>query len=342
MKILVHSYVFAPSIGGIERVSEVLCRQFFKLGHTVTLVTQTAANNAHSESDYPFNILRNPTRKQWIHLARHHDVLWQNNISLPGLLLSRPFMPSVITMQTWLGNHPEARNWNVVIKRQCHRLGRGVAISSAIAARMPGRPAIIPNPFDADSFQEQADKPEVNPRQLLFVGRLVSDKGVDLLLEAMTLIPPATRPTLTVVGDGPERPQLEAQAMRTLQPHEVAFLGALEGEQLHAQFHRHAIMVIPSRWPEPFGVVALEAIASGCMVVATKHGGLPEAVGPCGLLVPPNDPNEFARALERINKDPSIVSRCQEKAPEHLKQFEAAHIAELYLDQFKLAMGGVH
>jgi len=342
MNILIHSYVFAPSIGGIERVSEVLCRQFASLGHRVTLVTQTTANTDQPTGDYPFKIFRNPTWRQWIQLARQNDVLWQNNISLPGLLLSRSFLPAVITMQTWLGNHPEARNWKISVKRQCHRLGAGVAISSAIAATMPGTPTIIPNPFDADSFQENPQRTEIAQRQLLFVGRLVSDKGVDLLLEALALMPLATRPSLTVVGDGPERSRLQAQAKRTLQPNQVTFLGTLEGQQLQAQYHRHAIVVIPSRWPEPFGVVALEAIASGCLVVAAKHGGLSEAVGPCGLLVPPNNAPELAKALERISDDPTIVSRCQTKAPEHLKQFMASNIAQKYLDQFNLAVGGAN
>lgn len=344
MNILVHSYVFWPSMGGIERVSEVLCEQFSQMGHQVTLVTQSINQTQTPAHRFNFDIVRQPNVVQLMRLARQHHVLWQNNISLPMLLASRPFIPCVITMQTWLGNRPDASDWKTRLKRQAYRLGHGVAISQAIAVGMPGQTNVIPNPFDGNAFRLPAQTMSItndhpsNPK-LLYVGRLVSDKGVDLLIDALALMPADSRPGLTIVGDGPELERLRKQAAEMLHPDEVTFLGALHGPQLVEQYQRHALIVIPSRWPEPFGVVALEAIASGCVCVAANHGGLPEAVGPCGLLFEPGNVQSLADAIRKALQEPGIQRRCRDLAPSHLDQFTSERVALAYLTLFEEVVG---
>ena len=75
-------------------------------------------------------------------------------------------------------------------------------------------------------------------------------------------------------------------------------------------FARAAVVVVPSTWPEPFGMVALEAMRAGCAVVGSAHGGLPEIVvaGETGLLAPPGDAVALTAALERLLADPATTA----------------------------------
>ena len=90
-------------------------------------------------------------------------------------------------------------------------------------------------------------------------------------------------------------------------------------------------MVIPSRWAEPFGVVALEGIACGCVVVGSEAGGLKEAIGPCGITFANGSERALADALKRILLDQALEDSFRRAAPEHLAKFNAHEIAQEYL-----------
>jgi glycosyltransferase involved in cell wall biosynthesis len=135
---------------------------------------------------------------------------------------------------------------------------------------------------------------------LLTIGALVHRKGLDVLLDALAgLGRDGLRPLLWVAGDGPEHASLAAQVVRLGLLEQVRFLGRRDdiGDLLAAA----DLFVMPSR-DEGLGVAALEAMAAGRPVVATRVGGLQEAVidGRTGLLVPPDDPNALATALARL------------------------------------------
>src|SRR5207248_5895588 len=155
-----------------------------------------------------------------------------------------------------------------------------------------------------------------------------------LLLDALKLV--TAKPRLTIVGDGPERAALEKQASQ-LQS-QVEFAGAQHGEQLADSLRQHHILVVPSLWQEPFGIVALEGIACGCVVIGSAGGGLSEAIGPCGVTFPNGDARALAKAIARLLADPDECARLRQAAPTHLARFTPRHIAEIYLD----AMGKTH
>ena len=98
--------------------------------------------------------------------------------------------------------------WQHRLKRFVLRHATSFAISRAVAEQLPGPSIQVGNPYDDKVFKN--NPPEPRTKELIFVGRLVSDKGADLLLEAMALLEP--RPRLTIAGDGPERASLEKQA----------------------------------------------------------------------------------------------------------------------------------
>ncbi|HEY2737883.1 MAG TPA: glycosyltransferase, partial [Thermoanaerobaculia bacterium] len=204
----------------------------------------------------------------------------------------------------------------------------------AIAADLDTPSVVISNPYRDELFHEIPGSERT--RDLAFVGRLVSDKGVDLLLDAMALLAGrGLRPSLSIIGDGPERPALEAQARRLGLADQVAFLGIRKGSELTGILNHHRILVVPSRYNEPFGIVALEGIACGCVVVASAGGGLPEAVGPCGLTFPNGDTEALANELEHLLRDPETSRSLLLHASDHLALHRAGTIASAYLSVFE-------
>jgi glycosyltransferase involved in cell wall biosynthesis len=324
MKILLGSHHFFPSTGGIETVSNLLAREFVERGHDVRIVTQTPGNG-----DFSFAVIRRPGMFELIRQMRWCDVFLQNNISLrtfsPLLFIRRPLF---IAHQTWITNPDGSTGWLHWLKRCIVRRATSFAISGAIAESLPVPSIRVGNPYDDEVFEDSSAT--MKKRELIFVGRLVSDKGASLLLEALKLM--TTKPRLTIVGDGPERAALEKQTADSELRAQVEFVGSLHGEQLADALREHEILVVPSLWREPFGIVALEGIACGCVAIGSAGGGLAEAIGPCGVTFPNGDARALADAITRLLDDPAERDRLRQNAPGHLARFTPRAVAAVYLE----------
>jgi glycosyltransferase involved in cell wall biosynthesis len=324
VKILLGSHHFFPSTGGIETVSNLLAREFVGLGHEVRIVTQT-----EGDGDFPFEVVRRPTALELLRHVRWCDVFLQSNISLrtlwPLLFLRRPLF---IAHHTWIQNPDGSSSWQHRLKRFVLRYATSFAISGAIAESLPVPSIRAGNPYDDEIFRESSD--EQRDRELIFVGRLVSDKGANLLLDALKLL--GAKPHLTIAGDGPERASLEKQAAELELQSQIAFAGGRHGEELAKLLRQHQLLVIPSLWQEPFGIVALEGIACGCVVVGSAGGGLAEAIGACGVTIPNGDAAALASAIAQLLADPDERARLRQHAPSHLASFTPRHVAAIYLD----------
>lgn len=166
---------------------------------------------------------------------------------------------------------------------------------------------------------------------ILFAGKMTRFKGVDVLLEAAKIYGPACPNALTVLaGDGEERRNLEHRA-KELGLQDLYFIGNVSQEALADLYRVADIDLIPSR-REPFGLVAVEAMACGTPAVATNQGGLPDFVNSqVGALVAPEDPKDLARAveetLERVLTHPEWRRAIAAYAKENYSQ--AAIIREL-------------
>jgi len=154
--------------------------------------------------------------------------------------------------------------------------------------------------------------PLENPPVIAFAGRLVPEKGADVFLNAFASvkgrIPQAQG---LIAGDGPERSRLAAQIERCGLASSVNMLGHLSREQLETRFAKAWVQVVPSRWEEPFGIVAAEAMMRGTAVIASETGGLGELIrhGETGLLIPPSDPASLAGALLSLLNDRDRADR---------------------------------
>ena len=329
MRILIHSYAFSPSLGGIETVSAALASEFQEAGHEVRLITNTPGPDSTS---HPFPVLRQPTWRQLHAESRWCDLLWQNNVSLrllgPHRLTRKP---TFITAQTWIYPPQGRPGIRGRIKGLLHKPSRLIAISRAVAKHFRQPATIIGNPYSQD-FGPRDTVPRT--QDIAFVGRLVSDKGVDVLLQALHLRARHNhRPNLTIIGDGPERAKLEQLTKDLALEQQVTFLGRMQGEALVKQLNRHKVLAVPSRWQEPFGVVALEGAACGCTVIGSREGGLADAIGPCGLTFENGDHEDLARQLDKVLGD-SPWAPDRGACKRHLDAFTAQAIGRRYLELF--------
>jgi glycosyltransferase involved in cell wall biosynthesis len=220
-------------------------------------------------------------------------------------------------------NDDRFRRWlplRPVFAPSIRRADRIIAISQAVRRfliEVEGAPAektvCIPYGIDARAVSAAA-RPGVFRREIGagrepivgFVGRLVAQKGADILLKAFAIVErrhPTAR--LVLAGDGPQRAALERQA-HALGLRRALFLGwRADAASILADID---LLAMPSRW-EGFGLVALEAMAAGKPVVAARVSALPEIVLPeqTGLLVKPGDPEELARAILSLLNEPAYA-----------------------------------
>jgi glycogen(starch) synthase len=335
MRILLYCPVFYPSVGGLELNVARLAQGLHQAGHEVTLVAKTALDGSEP---FPFRVVRSPGRRQLLRLVRGCDVFFQANVSLRGLwpllFVRRPW---VVSHHGWYSRPDRSLAVQDRLKRFLLRWATSISVAQAVADDLATPSVVIANAYRDDLFHVLPDVPRTG--ELLFLGRLVSDKGVDVLLDALGLLAGrGARPGLTVVGDGPERPALEAQARRLGLGKQVRFLGNRHGEEVVRLLNAHRILVVPSRYDEPFGIVALEGIACGCLVIGSRGGGLKEAIGRCGSTFRNGDPGELAGLLadalaapDRFAPDPGVVAR-------HLESHSGAAMVRAYLKVFAEAL----
>lgn len=333
MKILLATYAFYPSVGGLEEVNALLAEAFVARGHEVKILTMTPAEEPDASA---YEILRRPKLGELIGALRWSDVFLQANVGFrlgwPNFLIRRPW---VIALHGNLDSE-EGRDgvfaWKSRVKRfSLRRASRVVAISEAVARRTFPGARVLGNPYRKSSFRRL---PSAAPRyDLVFLGRLVSDKGLDVLIDALPLLQRLNLgPSLLVIGGGPDEGALRERCRARGVEAQATFAGIQRGEALVSLLNCSAIMVVPSVWEEPFGIVALEGIACGCVVVAAASGGLPEAVGPCGITFAKGDPAALAAALASLLRDDGKIRQLRAHADAHLARHDPDRVAQAYLE----------
>lgn len=338
MKLLIHSR-FWPSIGGVETVASILAHEWARAGHYVTITTDVAP--ALSRERFAFSVYHRPSLTAYVQLLHDHDVLVHFNISLralwPSLLVRRPFVASHHGFYTI--DREGNRDWRERLKLfVARRASVNIAASEAIRQAIGIDCVVIPNPYDATLFRCSED--DIAPSEdLIFVGRLVSDKGIDLLIRAVEILKRQNLICrLTIVGDGPEKMKATELAAQLSVIDQISFLGSMSQEDVANAMRKHKALVIPSLWNEPFGVVALEGIACGCAVIGSDGGGLPEALGPCGLTFERGSARDLAKKIEMVLSDAQLRRTLWRHAAEHLTEHQPNGVATRYLEVIKGAV----
>lgn len=173
---------------------------------------------------------------------------------------------------------------------------------------LPGADAtVLPNPIDLATMPRSDRRTD----KILFAGRVVADKGADAFVAACALaLPRLPGWTAGMIGAdrfGPGSP--ETPYLTRLRAQAAAAGVAMEGYRPHdavlAAMAEAAIVVVPSRWPEPFGMVALEAMGCGAALVYAPRGGLAEVAGDAGVAIDPDHPAAMAETLVALAADPA-------------------------------------
>ena len=335
MKILLSSHVFLPSVGGIETVSKILAEKFAEAGHDVHVITQTRGEQNLAGA---YRISRRPSLIKLTRLLGWCDLLFQNNISLrnliPALLLRKRV---IVAHHTWIQDIHGRIRWRDRAKYALLPFVTNVAISHSVADRLNVSAEVVGNPYDDKLFRIIPGM--TRDKAIAFIGRLVSDKGIDVLLRALNLLRgDGLRPDLTIVGKGPEEEKLRRLVIDLGLDGQVNFAGHQSGETLIQLLNRHRILAVPSRWAEPFGLVALEGIACGCVVVGSASGGLKEAIGPCGVTFENGDERALADRLKELINRIGSEAELRVEAHSHLEKFRADAVAAAYLRVIEQAM----
>ncbi len=254
--------------------------------------------------------------------------------------------------QGWVQNHPQS-HIHAKEQRMAQRADRLITCSDYMAGHVgqifdvpPGRITAIPNGIDpADLIA--APGPELvslraryaAPDELLvlLVGRLVFEKGFHLALEALAPIAQRQgRMRFIVAGTGTAEAELKAQAQDLGLSEYGSFIGWAGDDLLHSLYRVADLCIVPSIY-EPFGLVALEAMASGCLCVVADTGGLREVVpagGTVGLRFRSRDADALRAIVERVLTDDLERGKLVADAREHVLQFDWSEVARRTLDVY--------
>ncbi len=340
MKILLCSHFFHPSIGGIEQVSEILAREFVAAGHEVKVVTQSLSGESSNESsaEFSFEIHRRPRFTKLLHLVGWSDVIFHNNLSLqtawPLLFINRPW---VVAHHYWFERVDGSVGLRDRLKHLVVRGARNIAVSEAIRAELAAPAVVIGNPYRDDLFRR--DETAVRDRELVFLGRIIPGKGLEILFQALALLKKGERfPKLTVIGGGQDYAELTKLREDLRLESQIDFATPGNRTEVAALLNRHKIIVVPSYGRESFGLVALEGMACGCVPVVSRCGGLPDAAGPCGIVAEPRDPADLAAKLAMLLDPRTDLEPYLSKASDHLSKHTARQIAMRYLGVIESAV----
>lgn len=339
MKILFLSHSFYPVVGGIESNSEMLAEAFTEAGHEVHLLTWT---KDHTSKTFSYGVIRNPNV---ITLLKEHgwaDLVFENNpclrLAWPNLFYKKPL---VVVLNTWISRTDGRIAIQDKLKFKWLKGATSViAVSHAVRRRCWPEAIVIGNPYKGSHFKI-INSVERN-KDFVFLGRLVSDKGADLAVLALHLfeeiIAKDKKLSLTIIGEGPEQKNLKQLTIELGLTGQVHFTGILRGDELAHCLNEHRYLLVPSMWEEPFGNVALEGMACGCLPIVSDGGGLPDAVGKAGLVFERGNVNDLFSCMKKLLKSPAKEHELRNQAPAHLEAHRIEKIAQKYLQVIERAM----
>jgi glycosyltransferase involved in cell wall biosynthesis len=269
-----------------------------------------------------------------VHVHLFPAQLW---MALASLRL--PEVPLVVTEHGPTNLHRKL--WFRGIDRWSYsRYRRIICNSEATAAGLrdwaPGtasRIVIIPNGVDLRRWGGATRSPATGRLQLTFTARLEPHKHHAMVLRALAQMPDAE---LRLVGDGPLRPQLQSLAHELGVSDRVSFLGHRDDVP---ELLRATDVYVHCAHLEGFGLAALEAMASGVPVVATRNPGMADVVGDAGLLVDPGDVKGLVAALEQLRASPAERQRLGAAGQERAQRFSIEATADAHLRLYKELLG---
>ena len=343
MRVVVVSGIWPPDVGGPASHAPALADALVEAGHTVEVVT--TADLAPDTQPYPVHWVARDRPAPLRHLAvarevrraaqgadRVYATTMVRRAALGAALGRRPLVVKLVADEAYERERRAGRFAGTLEEFQAERRGlrlrflgatrtaalrraRCIVVPSAYLRQIaigwgldPSRVDVVPNP--APELPEHPTRDEaratlgIDGFALGVAGRLTAQKALGDTLEALARVPDVA---LLVLGDGPERAELERRAGELGLADRVRFLGAGTRDDVIALFRAVDAALLTSAW-ENLPHTLLEALATGTPVIATAVGGIPEVVrdGENGLLVPPRDIAAIASAIDRLVHDDAL------------------------------------
>jgi len=345
----------------------------------LTLVTETPAED-FDDRLLPFRVLRQPGLIQLLQSIRSSDIIHVAGPALPPLLLALLTRKSVVIehhgFQTicptgqlliepssvpcpghfMAGRHLEClrcrsnNNWLNSWKLWLLTFLRRFLCSRAAANIMPTEwlsglvhlPNAVSIPHGIEPMIRSAESARApGPPLIIFQGRLVTTKGLPVLLEAASLLRSENRVfELMVVGDGPERTAIEELARKLQLSSCVRFVGRVVAADLDSTLRKASIVVVPSVGGEVFGLVLAENMSRGLPVVTSDVGCFAEVLGDTGLTFRVGDAEDLARQIARLLDDSALASALSSRARKRiLENYPRSHMIEAHAQLYRRLCG---
>jgi rhamnosyl/mannosyltransferase len=320
---------YPPVLGGIELHVRDLAEGLARRGHDVTVLVTRPAGETTTVRESGVTVIR--CRRLATVASTPVSLVLARQLGRIRPDVTHLHIPYPIAEAAWLlrGTNPMvatyhsdvvrqkvlARAWAPLLRRVLARADLILATSPNYVRTSPflaGRSniAIVPNGIDPRPFQ-RVSRATATARfgsgpNVVFVGRLVYYKGLDVLLEAMTTLENAR---LLIAGTGPMETDLRRRAAALAVSDRVVWLGAVPAEELPLVYAAGDVFVLPAvARSEAFGIVQLEAMASGLPIVTTELGTGTSWVtidGETGVVVPPANAAALSRAISALLADPT-------------------------------------
>jgi phosphatidylinositol alpha-mannosyltransferase len=205
--------------------------------------------------------------------------------------------------------------------------------------------SIIPNGINLKHFRKSATtvRDSETPKTVLYIGRLEGRKGVRYLLEAFAVLQQREPDVhLVVAGDGPDREKLQREAEELGLKH-VTFLGFIDEATKKQLLHSADVFCSPALYGESFGIVLLEAMASGLVTIAGDNPGYESVMQGLGKLslISPKDTTVFAHRLQLMLFDEDLRGLWRKWAKDYVRQFDYPKVVDQYEAVYKTALQSV-
>jgi len=353
LRILFWNELYLPAIGGAEIFTARLARGLQERGHSVAVVADQLPHSLPPRETidqipvyrFPFRAalraLSDPAAAgeaqfEFMKISKAVRALKSEgmfdivhvNFSGPGPLFhlrtrQQDRSGMVVTLQTALT--AKAGGEAGLARDLLRAADRVVAVSQPAAKNIElcaGYPldkiSVIYPGIPGDLFAPSTPRPGLPT--IVFIGRLVTDKGADCAIRAMQ--PLRGRARLVVIGDGPEKAALENLAAELSLTESVHFTGYISDDERRKFLAEATAMLVPSRHEELFGMVAAEGSLSSLPVVVSDTGGLPEVVqdGVTGIVVPKDEPQALSQALQKLLSNPALAKEMGKAGRERVRK----------------------
>ncbi len=314
MRVIISSNLYFPLLGGTVTVADRWARELALQGHQVIILTKTPGEGVQTYGEWldlepqlrsgAVTVCRFTGFLNCRRLVKTADRVVIVEMSLKSMMVALAALKwPLITHHTHYNAHGAGRKPYRIVQYLMGLLAPSAACSEMIARGWGPHVGVIPNPYEPEVFHDAKGLRDID---FLFVGRLVSDKGALLFVEALARIAPeflrvaGHRLRFAIAGNGPEEDEIRSRISAADLDESKAFFGLCEPAELAVLYNRSRAVVVPSVWIEPFGLIALEALACGCQVLCSDQAGLREASGNMGLYFKTASMEGIAQAMLRV------------------------------------------